>query len=154
MRVSPMFMIIAIIVIMIPLMVFSSVKSRKRKNAELAKYKKMTGRVTAKVLNRKMVRERWHQGMDDEEEWYKCYIDYEFVVDGKTYRGNGEGSGAVWKKHNQVVCYDPDNPENNCPKYYYDSKMDTGTGAILITIVIVIAVFAAGFIVLKNNGMI
>ena len=75
-------------------------------------------------------------------------------MDGKTYRGNGEGSGAVGKKHNQVVCYDPDNPENNCPKYYYDSKMGTGTGAILITIVIVIAVFAAGFIVLKNNGMI
>lgn len=49
-------------------------------------------------------------------------VKYEFEVDGKTYKGEGEGSPALQGRKNQTICYDPSDPTKNYTLYYLNSK--------------------------------
>ncbi|MBR1797835.1 MAG: hypothetical protein IJ757_07485 [Clostridiales bacterium] len=142
-------LIIAIVLVVI-ISVLSGIISFIRRGAERKLYKSMTGRADAKVLSRRMVEKRRNSGEDETVE-LKCYISYEFEVDGKTYKGHGEGSGAIWDKKHQKVCYDPDDPNNNCTKYLYDSKVSMA-GSI-IGFVLVIAAVGIAVYFCKSRGL-
>ena len=49
-------------------------------------------------------------------------ISYQFEVNGQVYYGEGEGSGAFWERDKQTICYDPNDPDDNCTLYYLNSK--------------------------------
>ena len=50
------------------------------------------------------------------------YVTYEFEADGKTYKGEGEGSPVFKVRKSQTICYDPSDPTKNCTIYYLNSQ--------------------------------
>ena len=53
---------------------------------------------------------------------YRTVISYQFEVNGQIYTGEGEGNGAFWQKDKQMICFDPNDPDDNCTLYYLNSK--------------------------------
>ena len=51
-------------------------------------------------------------------------ISYEFEVDGKTYKGQGEGSSSSKEGEIQTICYDPSDPNVNCTLNYLDDQLE------------------------------
>ena len=60
---------------------------------------------------------------------------YVFSVNGVEYRGNGECSLFKFSGSTVKVCYNPDNPNENCT--VYEKRWQTGNGEALATIVII-----------------
>lgn len=88
----------------------------------------LSGRTEGKILTRSLVRDEYITGSGRNKEYnssYRCMLTYEFEVDGISYTGKGEGAGAFWKKESQTICYDPNNPNDNCTLFFYNSKTDT-----------------------------
>ena len=88
----------------------------------------MSGRAEGRILTSRTDRHEHVTGSGRDKEYhstYHCMLTYEFDVDGVTYTGSGEGSGAFWQQKHQTICYDPNNPDDNCTLYYYNDKTDT-----------------------------
>ncbi|MBR6484390.1 MAG: hypothetical protein IKT14_05170 [Clostridiales bacterium] len=132
-------------ILMVALFIWSSVKDALRRKAIKEQYKKMSGRADGKISNFKMVRRsRYHNREEDVD--YDAFMDYEFEVDGKIYKGHGEGSGALWKRKTQTICYDPEDPDNNCTLYIYDRKTGkTGCLTSLVVLITLVAIFGTVF---------
>ena len=132
-------------------MIYASIKSSAARKARIEKYKKYTGRADGLISNFRTEEYRRGHG-DDEKVTYKCFMDYEFEANGRIYKGRGEGSGALWERKMQKICYDPDNPENNCTKYYYE-KM-TGSGGMLSAVLTMLIIFIVVLVVfMKLKGL-
>ncbi len=99
------------------------VKNKKR-------MKHLTGRAVGTILNGTLYTETENYGHQNGQTGettttHRYIVTYEFEVNGVTYRGQGEGSYAFWEKKRQKICYDPQNPEDNCTLFLYNSKTDT-----------------------------
>lgn len=125
----------------------SSIKNAAVRKAKRERYLKMTGRAEGRVLERRMVKKNVHNTREGEDYDLKCIIKYEFEAsDGRIYRNEGEGSGAIWEKKSQKICYNPEDPNDNCTKYVYDDKTGKSDviGGILFLLImagIVLAVY-------------
>ena len=69
---------------------------------------------------------KWSKHNDGEvDDMDSVYIvSYEFEVDGKTYKGQGEGSSSSKEGETQTICYDPSDPTVNCTLYYLDEQLE------------------------------
>jgi len=65
----------------------------------------------------------------------KALAKYVFSVNGVEYRENGECSLFKFSGSTVKVCYNPDNPNENCT--VYEKRWQTGNGEALATIVII-----------------
>lgn len=93
----------------------------KKKNQKTMAY--LSGRAEGKILKRDIVKHEskpaGRGGNGDVSNYTECYVTYEFVADGITYTGRGKGSGNYIDRNSQIICYDPQNPDDNCTLYYY-----------------------------------
>ncbi|MBO4927427.1 MAG: hypothetical protein J5379_04165 [Clostridiales bacterium] len=84
----------------------------------------LTGIATGRI---KSHYEDTYESWDSERETYETrsrgtVVSYEFEVDGKTYTGSGYGSWAIKNRQYQPICYDPQNPSDNCTQAHYNSQ--------------------------------
>ena len=145
---------VAMFVLMIVMIIGSSIKSAAKRKIELERYKKMTGRAEGKILSIRTEEYRCHNRDGEDDIDYKTFVTYQFEVDGKLYKGSGEGSGAFWQKKKQMICYNPEDPTDNCTKYYHGMKTG-GLGAFIVVILFVLLVVGGSvFAYLKVNGIV
>lgn len=136
--------IIPILVIFVGSIIWASISDAIIRKKRREQYGKMKGRAKGDISNFKMHRKvRYRNGEKDYR--YTARMNYEFEVDGKIYKGEGIGSGALWQRKQQVICYDPDNPEDNCTKYYYDRMMGKDS-FIMVLVALMTFVFIFGFV--------
>ena len=143
--------LIIIAVIMVPMFVYSMIKGAARKRAIRDEYKKYTGRVKGKILDKRTDRTTTGYGEEERVE-FTTYVSYEFEANGQMYRGYSEGSGALWKGKSQYIRFDPDHPENNCTEYYYNNVM-SGNGLTYFFMFVLIG-GAVAFAVCRAKGII
>ena len=130
--------------LMLFFIIVSSVKRAARRREERKYYSKMTATAAGKVLERRMVKKNVRTTREGEDYDLKCYIKYEFeAADGKIYRNECEGSGAIWNKKTQKIRYNPEDPQDNCTKYVYDNKMgiSDAIGGIVFLVLMAAVVF-------------
>ena len=94
------------------------------------KYRSYTGRAEGRILKHHWERvggssvrfgsTMKEDNMDDTESFF--IVTYEFEADGKTYKGEGEGSPVFKVRKSQTICYDPSDPTKNCTIYYLNSQ--------------------------------
>ena len=92
---------------------------------EKAAFEHLSGRAEGTVTNYRKERILRYRSTDPEQNdsyEYLTIISYQFEVNGQVYYGEGEGSGAFWERHKQTICYDPNDPDDNCTLYYLNSK--------------------------------
>ncbi|MBO4688157.1 MAG: DUF3592 domain-containing protein [Clostridiales bacterium] len=149
-----MMIVIAVVAVIVVFAILNSIKNAARRRIEKEFYERMTGRATGNILSRNVTKERVETSRDDEEEKYEyvCYVTYEFVVNGITYKGSGEGARSGSQKKQQTICYDPADPNSNCTEYYYKKKTSSHILSTLITLGIVAAVLV--FAYMKSKGKI
>lgn len=90
------------------------------------KYASYTGRKTVRIQTREMVETviyKDEKGRDVCED--KCFVTYEFYVDGRRYEGSSESSDSELDKNEQVICYDPNDPNNNCTLWYLEKQTNS-----------------------------
>lgn len=144
-------MVVLPVGLMIVFMVIASIRASATRKARKQEYEKLSGRAKGVISNFRTEEYRRGHG-ENETVKYKCFMDYEFEVDGKVYHGKGEGSGALWERKKQMICYDPENPEKNCTKYYFE-KM-TGTGGMLSAVMCMVIIFIiVAVIFMKFKGI-
>ena len=113
-----------IIGFIILLVIFDLSRIPKRLKAKAA-YSHLSGRATGTVTNYRKERILRYESTDPEQNdsyEYLTIISYQFEVNGRVYTGEGEGSGAFWQRDKQTICYDPNDPDDNCTLYYLNSK--------------------------------
>ena len=149
-----MMIVIAVVAVIVVFAILSSIKNAARRRIEKEFYERMIGRATGNILSRNVTKERVETSRDDEEEKYEyvCYVTYEFIVNGITYKGSGEGARFGSQKKQQTICYDPADPNSNCTEYYYKKRTSSHILSTLITLGIVAAVLA--FAYMKSKGKI
>ncbi len=134
-------------VLLLIFIIASSVKNSAIRKKKREHYAKMTGRAEGKVLSWRMVKTNVRNTPEGEDYNLKCIVKYEFEADdGRIYRNEGEGSGALWNRRTQKICYNPEDPNDNCTKYVYDDKMgiSDAVGGILFLLIaagLVLAVY-------------
>ena len=84
------------------------------------------GRITEHHREHIMNPSKWSKHNDGEvDDMDSVYIvSYEFEVDGKTYKGQGEGSSSSREGEIQTICYDPSDPNVNCTLDYLDDQLE------------------------------
>ena len=88
------------------------------------KYASYTGRITVRILTREMVETDSYFDSDKNRnaKQEKCFVTYEFYVNGRRYEGSSESSDSVLDKNEQVICYDPEDPNKNCTLWYLEKE--------------------------------
>ena len=140
-------------VFIIVMSIISSIKRAARRKIEKEHYKKMTGVAVGTVLSRRMIKTNVRNTGEGEDYDLKCIIKYEFEAeDGKIYRNEGEGSGALWEMKKQKIRYNPEDPSDNCTKYKYDDKMGI-SGAIggIVFLLVMAGIALAIYYVFKTK---
>ncbi|MBR4731672.1 MAG: hypothetical protein IK081_02790 [Lachnospiraceae bacterium] len=91
------------------------------------KYANYTGRITVRIQTREMVdpTSYFDSNKNRNVKQEKCYVTYEFYVNGRRYEGSSESSDSELDKNEQVICYDPEDPSKNCTLWYLE-KQTTG----------------------------
>ena len=111
-------------VLLLIFIIASSVKKAAFRRMQRERYRKMTGKAVGKVLNRRMIKTNVRNTREGEDYKLKCMISYEFETeDGRVFRNEDEGSGALWERKAQKIRYNPEDPEDNCTQYVWDDKM-------------------------------
>ena len=106
------------------LVVFELSRIPKRLKAKAA-FSHLSGRATGTITDYRKERIPRYESNDPESSdsyEYRTIISYQFEVNGQIYTGEGEGNGAFWQKDKQMICYDPNDPDDNCTLYYLNSK--------------------------------
>ena len=96
---------------------------KKRKEREEC-FKRLSGRAEGRIVEHHWDRYgEYNYTRDPINDFdYLFMVTYEFVVNGQTYTGKGEGDPAFQAKKKQTICYDPSNPDENCTLYYYNRQ--------------------------------
>ena len=132
---------IAAFVVLVVLFELSRIPKRLKTKAE---FSHLSGRMKATIIDRHQERTLTYRSTDPEENdryEYRTMVTYQFEVDGQTYTGEGEGSGAFWQSKEQMICYDPNDPSDNCTLFYYNSKTKSHFLQTLIFVVVILGVF-------------
>ena len=106
------------------LVVFELMRIPGRLKAKAA-FSRLSGRAMGTVTDyrkERYLRNESHDPETGDSYEYVTIIRYQFEVNGRIYTGEGEGNGAFWQKGKQMICYDPDDPEENCTLFYMNSK--------------------------------
>ena len=139
--------VIGFIVIVV---IFELMKIPKRLKAKAA-FSHLTGRAMATITDYHKERILRAESTDPESSdsyEYRTIIRYQFEVDGRIYTGEGEGNGAFWQRDKQMICYDPNDPDENCTLFFLNSQTKSHFFKTLIFCVIMLLVFyfaVAGF---------
>ena len=83
---------------------------------------------------------------------YLTIISYQFEVNGRVYYGEGEGNGAFWQRDKQMICYDPNDPDDNCTLYYLNSKTKSHFLKTVIFFVVMLALMYFAIVYLSKSG--
>ena len=113
-----------IIGFIILLVVFELMRIPGRLKAKAA-FSRLSGRAMGTVTDyrkERYLRNESHDPETGDSYEYVTIIRYQFEVNGRIYTGEGEGNGAFWQKDKQMICYDPNDPDDNCTLYYLNSK--------------------------------
>lgn len=107
-------------------------------------YSHLSGRAMGTVINsykEQILLSSYHYSSDERDHYeYKTIVMYQYEVDGQVHTGQGEGSGALWHRKHQMICYDPSDPGDSCTLFY--AKRETKSHALktLIVFIVVLAV--------------
>ena len=116
---------VPILIVFVALMgLVELLKIPKRMKAKAA-FERFKGRAMATVTDYRKVKELRYRSDDPEVNdsyEYRTYITYQFEVNGQIYTGEGEGDGAFSKRNKQMICYDPNDPNENVTLYFVNSK--------------------------------
>lgn len=116
-------------------------------------YSHLSGRAKGTVINsyeEKILLSSYHYSPDDRDHYeYKTIVMYQYEVDGKVHTGEGEGSGALWHRKHQMICYDPDDPGDSCTLFYLNKETKSHA---LQTLIFIIAVPVVIFLILLFLG--
>ena len=116
-------------------------------------YSHLSGRAMGTVINRyeeKILLTDYHNSSDDRDHYqYKTIVTYQYEVDGQIHTGEGEGSGALWHRKHQMICYDPSDPGDSCTLFYLNRETKSH---VLQTFIAIIACVVVVFFVLFFLG--
>ena len=121
-------------------------------------YSNLTGRAMGTVTNRykeQVLLTPYYTSTDNRDHYeYKTRLTYQFEVNGRVYTGEGEGSGAFWQKNQQMICYDPEDPNTNCTLFYLKSKTKSHAHHTLLVFIIMIVLLVLGIYGIGKLGWI
>lgn len=120
-----------------------------------AAFSHLSGRAMATVTDYHKERILRYESTDPESSdsyEYRTIISYQFEVNGQIYTGEGEGNGAFWKKNKQMICYDPNDPDENCTLYFLNSTTKSHFLSTVIFYVVMLLVIYAAIVIFSKTG--
>ena len=136
------------------LVIFELSRIPKRLKAKAA-FSHLSGRAMGTVTNyrkERILRYESHDSETSDSYEYLTIISYQFEVGGRVYYGEGEGNGAFWQRDKQMICYDPNDPDDNCTLYYLNSKTKSHFLKTVIFFVVMLALMYFAIVYLSKSG--